>query len=124
MGLKVWLHGFLRPQSAQPIVPDYVVERVGRGAALLDAHKPDWALQVLPEYIDLASENACVLGQVYGTFGRGYLELRPHMAASPANGPQTVLHGFCVTELPDLPLLKAEWGRVIDERVRAHFASA
>lgn len=129
MGLKRMIHQWLHPQPAQPIVPDYVVERVGHGAALLDAQKPGWALEVLPAYIDLTSQSACVLGQVYGSFAKGMQELRPAMvpvdyllyATQPT---QTMRYGFCVDRLEDLPLFKAEWGRVIEERLRAHFASA
>lgn len=124
MGLSSWVYQWLHPQPARPIVPDYVVERVGHGAALLDAQKPGWALLVLTDYIDLTSENACVLGQVYGSFGRGYQALRPYMPPSTTAAPQTMRHGFCVGGMEELPLFKAEWGRVVDERLRAHFASA
>jgi hypothetical protein len=70
-----------------PPIPD----RVAAGAALLDQHEPGWAAQVDPARLDLASETACVLGQLYQWFGCGVDVLAA--GAADRHG-WAVAHGF------------------------------
>lgn len=53
-----------------------IAQRVASGIALLDAHGPaDWRLDVDLSTLNMASTSHCVLGQVYGSFDRGYDDL-------------------------------------------------
>lgn len=49
--------------------------RVARGVALLDEKAPDWRTQVNPDTLDMCSDTACVLGQIYGRYGSGMVAL-------------------------------------------------
>lgn len=46
-------------------IPERVMERVRRGAALLDEKIPDWRTRVKPEILDMGSDQVCVLGQLH-----------------------------------------------------------
>lgn len=48
-----------------------VAERVARGAALLDHEDPGWWQRIDVSGLDLASCQACVLGQLFGEFNDG-----------------------------------------------------
>lgn len=51
-------------------------ENVRRGAALLDEKGvPGWREKVNPRQLDMNSHHKCVLGQIYGSYGEGLLEL-------------------------------------------------
>ncbi len=46
--------------------------RVRQGVtALNEEHGPGWLVKVDLDQLDIASESRCVLGQVYGSYGRG-----------------------------------------------------
>lgn len=45
-----------------------VVERVNRGASLLDEQNPGWESKVHPGQLDMASSGWCIVGQIYGDF--------------------------------------------------------
>lgn len=49
--------------------------RVKAGARLLDEHHPVWAEKVNTAELQMNSECQCVLGQLYGYFGRGLCRL-------------------------------------------------
>ncbi len=46
-------------------------ERVERGAAFLDEHEPTWWKLLRENQLDLGHCDECVLGQIYGGYGRG-----------------------------------------------------
>lgn len=51
-------------------------ENVRRGVALLDEKGvPDWRQKVDTRQLDMNSHYKCVLGQIYGSYGQGLLEL-------------------------------------------------
>lgn len=54
---------------------DEARERVVRGAALLDAKQPGWREKVDPETLQMRSECGCVLGQVFGEYVDGLLQV-------------------------------------------------
>lgn len=88
-------------------------ERVERGAALLDEHRPAWWRSVVFRDLEMWSCSKCVLGQVYGRFGDGLDDLWP----SGWNDEETFQAGF---DLP-LPRELADWDRLADlwrEQVR------
>jgi hypothetical protein len=45
--------------------------RVARGVALLDEKRPGWRAEVNSDILDMASDTACVLGQLYGRYISG-----------------------------------------------------
>ncbi len=49
----------------------YQQEQAARGIALLNEKKPDWATNYYPATLDMATEHACVLGQVFGSAAVG-----------------------------------------------------
>lgn len=49
-----------------------VIERVRRGAELLDRERPGWADEVpADERLEMEDCSKCVLGHLFGEFGRG-----------------------------------------------------
>jgi hypothetical protein len=52
-----------------------LAERVERGAALLDERRPGWWNEVVGGALDLSDECNCTLGQLWGTYTHGTLEL-------------------------------------------------
>lgn len=49
--------------------------RVQRGAARLDEHDPNWALQVEPITVVMAYMSECVLGRYFGDYAEGLAKL-------------------------------------------------
>lgn len=47
------------------------VDRVARGAALLDVERPGWVDSIDLVTLNISSEARCVLGQVFGDFEHG-----------------------------------------------------
>ncbi len=58
---------------------DEARERVERGAKLLDAKQPGWREKVDPETLEIRSECGCVLGQVFGEYLEGLIQLFTQM---------------------------------------------
>lgn len=50
-------------------------EQVSRGAALLDLHEPQWPWRINLDRLDMASQVDDVLGQLYGSYKRGFREV-------------------------------------------------
>lgn len=44
------------------------VERVNKGALLLDEHKPGWVDDVIPDTLDMKQAGFCIIGQTYGNY--------------------------------------------------------
>jgi len=53
----------------------YKEEEVRRGIALLDEKAPGWREKFNPEGLLMASSLHCTLGQTFGSYGKGLLEL-------------------------------------------------
>lgn len=53
-----------------------LVERVERGAELLDEEYPGWAFKIDEYLLDLANASKCVLGQLFGCYSAGLDELK------------------------------------------------
>lgn len=49
--------------------------RAWRGARLLDRERPGWALDVDTNILWMSDGNRCILGQLYGGYGRGLHQL-------------------------------------------------
>lgn len=94
---------------------------VARGAALLDAENPGWALRVDPDLLNMHSGDRCVLGQLYGggVLQRRYMPFDGYKIGLVALGltPRgAVRHGFDVNHTGDFPALEQRWAEIIRER--------
>jgi hypothetical protein len=101
--------GFTKPQ-----------ERVARGIALLDAHCPDWPWRVNTDQLDLFSNKRCVLGQLYGNFGKA-LKALPFMGW-PTGFMPNLGDIFSVVNAPT-DRLTAAWRETIESRRRCEWAA-
>ncbi len=52
-----------------------MINFVAIGAALLDAKKPGWRDLVNLDLLDIGSCTQCILGQIFGSFAAGVMEL-------------------------------------------------
>lgn len=94
-------------------------ERVGRGADRLDRAVPEWADEIDVERLDLAHASNCPLGQLYGHYGMGLVDLDLTNAwASACHGFTASLLGQLSTPLYclEVRLLRAAWVEAIGER--------
>jgi hypothetical protein len=101
--------GFTKPQ-----------ERVARGIALLDAHCPDWPWRVNTDQLDLFNGKRCVLGQLYGSFGKA-LNTLPFMGWPTGFMPNWG-DLFSVLNAPT-DRLTAAWREAIESRRRCEWAA-
>lgn len=53
-----------------------VKERVNAGVQLLDEHCPGWHEHINPDILCIWSIKFCVLGQIFGSYGRGVSRLQ------------------------------------------------
>ena len=86
-----------------------ITERVERGIALLDTHRPGWHRDINLTALDITSVRCCVLGQLYGYYYKGTEELGFSSRADDM---------FDVTfddKDDDGAALQAEWSRRIAE---------
>jgi hypothetical protein len=97
--VRTWWQG----RHTQRITPDWVRERVQRGAEYLDGVDPEWYRRVDSETLELEDGRHCVLGQLHGEFrlglGRSHLI---SMSSAPRASLSPVAYGFkCVENVPD-----------------------
>ena len=116
-----------------------ITERVAAGAAFLDEHDPEWWRENVERAIDLNtldldSNRTCVLGQrcplevlaahigagVHdlgdGDRWRGYIAYSRHLSGLRNTAGWACDHGFNGLDHDEMPILTAEWSRVITER--------
>jgi hypothetical protein len=89
-----------------------IKQRVMAGAAFLDERKPGWERKIDVERLRLEDCRACVLGQLYGSFGAGLRALDLHW-------PDPEKLGFYKAGLPtdsNYRRLTAAWRALISER--------
>lgn len=91
--------------------------RAARGADRLDIECPGWAKGINENILDLRSGLDCVLGQVFGNYGKGLRQLNLDSFFGP------VRHGFHVSILPGKQKAarrqKVAWIPLIQERKAA-----
>lgn len=92
---------------------DTVEQRVGRGAAWLDAVYPEWWTRIDLGTLDLAHGCRCVLGQLFGTeqHPNGYATVANHAPDDFDNEDVfwTVVHGFLGSSRMDEVALDEAW---------------
>jgi hypothetical protein len=93
--------------------------RVARGMALLDAHCPDWSWRVNVDQLDLFSCKRCVLGQLYGDFGKG-LKALPTLGLATGFMPNCG-DIFSLLRAPSDRLTQA-WRKAIESRRQCEWA--
>lgn len=49
----------------------YIEQRVQRGIELLDKERPGWRSEIDLHKLDMGEYNICILGQLYGDYGKG-----------------------------------------------------
>jgi hypothetical protein len=101
------------------------IDRVARGAALLDASQPDWFSRVSWVLLNMLSIRDDVLGQVYGSYSEGLRSLR----IADDDIETAVSYGFIFEAKDDDGLLDQAWNayasqRSIDTVLAAKIASA
>ena len=64
--------GFLTPYGrVSPVTMRIARQRAAKGAKLLDGRRKAWWRKIDTDTLDLGSCGDCILGQLYGDFGRG-----------------------------------------------------
>lgn len=129
-GYWEWLGSRGDPQEGEEVWSrndiETCVERVNRGAQLLDEEKPGWQNEVIPDKLDMRSSSFCIIGQVYGDYDEyvgvpfGLGEDMNDEAADDA-----IEHGFLTRrfdEDKDIPwaLLDLVWVTLLQERAEAN----
>ena len=73
----VWMCRMSFYPSTGGVVDSYpeITARVQKGAALLDTMKPGWYERINIDKLDIKCQKNCILGQVYGDFRTGCIEL-------------------------------------------------
>lgn len=64
---------------------DDLCERIESGAALLDRLCPDWFRRIDLARLDMKSCTFCILGQLYGSYGKGQSPLGIQYLGGPAS---------------------------------------
>ena len=96
---------------------ELIVERVNRGALVLDEEKPGWREKVVPDKLNMNNGSFCIIGQVYGEYDE-YIGVPFGMDDTPQDATyEAVDHGFMVGE-DGAPwaLLDLVWVTMLQER--------
>jgi hypothetical protein len=92
--------------------------RVEAGAQLLDREIPGWEKHIDLEVIDISYDTKCMLGQLHGTFDRGFqIHFGRQFTYSRRNTQAAFEHGF-MTNLPMNEELTAAWQDLIRMRLQ------
>ena len=92
--------------------------RVEAGARLLDREIPGWEKLINIEGIDISYERSCILGQLHGTFDRGFqIHFGRQFSWSNKNVRLAFEHGFMTSIVMNEELTIA-WQELIQKRLR------
>lgn len=89
-----------------------IADRVAKGISMLNAQDPNWRDWVDFETLELSSLGECILGQVFGSWGRGTeaLNITGHRSAQTENGFDLSEDEYYSEEVNDLwAELQSEW---------------
>jgi hypothetical protein len=97
------------------------IERVNRGAALLDEKKPKWVYGVIPENLDMSCSDLCIIGQSYGTYSAvgipfGMSEAEVESLPTNEMDQKGIDHGFLEDDSSPFALLDRVWSLLLVER--------
>jgi len=92
-----------------------LVDKVDRGAMLLDALEPGWEQQINVDELDLMHDQDCVLGQLYESYANGLENLGPIVQEYPVEFGFTKAAG----SQRGFATLTRLWKKSIEERVAA-----
>lgn len=84
-------------------------ERVARGAALMDQHKPGWEDRIRIPNLEMYSGASCILGQCYGAYSAGAEILFPNDFPEITQEQEAVNHGFQSDSKVGYNALHEEW---------------
>lgn len=123
--VRKWIRERSEERRARLITPSAARQRVARGAASLDELDPGWAERIDVWSLDLASGNACVLGQLHGSFSLGLgraglfsLSSAPRASFSPVDLGFHCVQGVCdALQEQDYEYLNEAWHAEIERRV-------
>lgn len=93
--------------------------RVDAGAKFLDQHHPGWDQLIDLARLNLESSDDCVLGQLYGSYGRGLDRLFPRKDGVI---PERYPLGFTEPDMSNYGELNRAWERLIMDRQYAVIA--
>lgn len=71
-----------------------LLRAVEKGEQFLDAKEPNWFLKIDLDSFNMADMSHCVLGQTFGSWNRGMLELMDYEGASNPYEPNADDYGF------------------------------
>jgi hypothetical protein len=118
--VKLWEELFYPFKEDDPDIP-LTIERVNRGAALLDEKKPKWVYGVLPENLDMSCSDLCIIGQSYGTYSKVYIPFgmtwveADELPTDEMDG-KGIDHGFLEDANSPFALLDRVWSLLLVER--------
>ena len=69
------MNTFDRLLKTEPTLAAQLVERVARGAKLLDESQPGWRERIRADELAMETCDQCVLGQLYGDYATGFKEM-------------------------------------------------
>lgn len=72
-------------------ITDSMEKKVEKGAEFLDDIRPGWEDEIDIESLDMGYCRICILGQLYGTFGKGVINAMPGKDGKPE---EAVHYGF------------------------------
>lgn len=85
-----------------------ISQRVLRGTLLLDKHLPGWASSIDLKTFAISDVRACVLGQLFGTYGLGLSSLVREIEVKVAPTEFAIEHGF-THPCPSTSNWREEW---------------
>lgn len=96
------------------------VERVNRGAALLDQVNPSWMEKVAPDHLSMQRSDFCIIGQAYGNYDSDVgipfgMEVVVAVGISDELNEKAIEHGFMENGVP-FALLDRIWVYLLIER--------
>lgn len=104
---------------------EIAAERVSRGASMLDRQMPGWAERINVGTLKIEGCTDCILGQVYGEFGKGAFQLLYDPTTPCDLYGLAIEYGFgadCQTPGPAMGYenLQDTWIEAIADRVAPH----
>lgn len=122
--LKDWIKVRAHTKRIRRVTLANARGRAARGATYLDDAAPGWTDAINPSSLDLSHANACILGQLHGSFSLGLgrsglfsLGSAPRASFSPVDLGFHCVQGLCETlQKQDYTYLNQAWSEEIEKR--------